>query len=42
MALPGGFDPSAPAVGGGLFGLPHSAEEAGVVVIPVPWEATVS
>lgn len=37
-----GFDPDAPAVGGGIYGLPHSPEQAGVVLIPVPWEATVS
>ena len=42
MALPAPFDPSAPAIGGGLFGLPSTPEDAGVVVIPVPWEATVS
>jgi agmatinase len=36
------FDPSAPAAGGGLFGLPSRPEDAQVVVIPVPWEATVS
>jgi agmatinase len=36
------FDPSAPGAGGGLFGLPSPVEEAGVVIIPVPWEATVS
>ncbi len=36
------FDPSAPAAGGGLYGLPTTVDEAGVVVIPVPWEATVS
>jgi agmatinase len=36
------FDPSAPALGEGLFGLPSTPETAQVVVIPVPWEATVS
>ncbi len=36
------FDPDAPATGGGIYGLPHSPEEAGVIIIPVPWEATVS
>ncbi len=36
------FDPSAPAIGGGIYGLPHTPEEAAVVLIPVPWEATVS
>src|SRR6187455_635942 len=42
MPLPAGFDPSAPASAGGLFGLPSTPEDADVVVIPVPWEATVS
>ncbi len=37
------FDPSAPArAGGGIFGLPGSEEEAGVVVVGVPFEATTS
>jgi agmatinase len=36
------FDPDAPSSHNGLFGLPHTPEEAEVVVIPVPWEATVS
>jgi agmatinase len=36
------FDPSAPGARAGLFGLPFTAEEAGVVIVPVPWEATVS
>ena len=36
------FDPSAAAVGGGIFGLPFQAEQARVVLVPVPWEATVS
>ena len=37
-----GFDPDAAAVAGGLFGLPHPPEEARVVIVPVPWEATTS
>lgn len=37
------FDPDAPAQdGSGIYGLPHSAEEAHVILIPVPWEATTS
>jgi agmatinase len=36
------FDPSAPALHEGLFGLPWTPDTAQVVVIPVPWEATVS
>jgi agmatinase len=36
------FDPDGAAVGDGIFGLPQTPEEAGVVLIPVPWEATCS
>ena len=37
------FDPNAVAsAGAGLFGLPYSVSEARVVVVPVPWEVTVS
>ncbi|WP_426059944.1 agmatinase family protein [Hymenobacter sp. B1770] len=37
------FDPNAPGdSAGGLFGLPFTPEEAQVVVVPVPWEVTVS
>lgn len=43
MALPDAhFDPDSPATGDTLFGLPHTVEEAAVVVIPVPFEATTS
>jgi agmatinase len=37
------FDPnSAAAADSGIFGLPHSFEEAKLVFLPVPWEATTS
>jgi agmatinase len=37
------FDPDSPgALNDGLFGLPHTLEQALVHVIPVPWEATTS
>ncbi|HEU5289721.1 MAG TPA: agmatinase family protein [Cyclobacteriaceae bacterium] len=36
------FDPNAPGGSNGLFGLPFSIEHAEVVVVPVPWEVTVS
>lgn len=36
------FDPSSAALHGGIYGLPHTPEQARVVLIPVPWEATVS
>jgi agmatinase len=40
---PSDFDPDAPARrGAGIFGLPHTPDEAAVVLIPVPWEATTS
>lgn len=36
------FDPGDPSVGGGIFGLPHTPEEARVILVPVPWEPTTS
>jgi agmatinase len=37
------FDPSAPAQpGSGVFGLPHTLDEAAAVLVPVPFEATTS
>jgi agmatinase len=37
------FDPDAPAsAGAGIYGLPFTPEEARVVVVPVPYEATTS
>lgn len=37
------FDPNAPAApDSGVYGLPHTPEEAEVVLIPVPFEATTS
>jgi len=36
------FDPNAPASDDGIFGLPGTPDDARVVLIPVPWEATVS
>ncbi|MFH1284332.1 MAG: agmatinase family protein [Candidatus Peregrinibacteria bacterium] len=37
------FDPEAPAVqNGNIFGLPFTAEESEVIVVPVPWEVTTS
>jgi agmatinase len=38
-----GFDPNgAPDGTGGVFGLPRSEKESALVLLPVPWEATVS
>lgn len=36
------FDPNAPGISHNLFGLPFSLDQAEVVIIPVPWEVTVS
>lgn len=36
------IDPNSAAVGGGIYGLPFSPEASRVVLVPVPWEATVS
>ena len=36
------FDPNGPGIKGNLFGLPYTIEEAELVIIPVPWEVTVS
>jgi agmatinase len=37
------FDPNGPSQPGcGIFGLPHTEQEALVVLVPVPWEATTS
>jgi agmatinase len=36
------FDPGAAAAFDGIYGLPHSVDEAKVVVVPVPWDATTS
>jgi len=36
------FNPNDPATGKNLFGLPFNEEESDIIVIPVPWEVTVS
>src|SRR5262249_16331342 len=36
------FDPSGPGLAGHAFGLPHTPDEARVVLVPVPFEATTS
>ena len=37
------FDPDSPAAAdGGVYGLPYSEKDAALVLLPVPWEATVS
>jgi len=36
------FDPNSPAEAGKLFGLPYGVEQSEIIIIPVPWEVTVS
>jgi agmatinase len=36
------IDPNGPALYEGIYGLPSTPEDARVVLVPVPWEATVS
>jgi len=36
------FDPNGVGVKGTLFGLPYDSENADIIVIPMPWDATVS
>jgi len=36
------FDVNGPGIAGNLFGLPYSPENSRLVILPVPWEATVS
>jgi len=38
----GTFDPNGPGIQGNLFGLPHAPATAELVIVPVPWEVTVS
>jgi len=41
-AVPADFDPDQEATGPGVFGLPTTAEDATLLLLPVPWAATVS
>lgn len=36
------FDPNGRGIKGNLFGLPYNTDNAEVIVVPVPWEVTVS
>lgn len=36
------FNPNDPGISGQLFGLPFNEETADVIIVPVPWEVTVS
>lgn len=42
MELENTFDPNGIGAKGTLFGLPYSVEDSDIVLIPVPWEVTVS
>jgi agmatinase len=42
MERPMSFDPGAAGLPGQAYGLPHSVDEARVVLVPVPFEATTS
>lgn len=42
MFIDNSYDPGSPGKKGSLYGLPYSAEEAKCVIIPVPWDVTVS
>jgi agmatinase len=37
-----GFDPNGPGIKGNLFGLPFTYGQSEIVLIPIPWEVTVS
>jgi agmatinase len=39
---PSTFDPNGPGIPGQLFGLPFTPESAELVIVPIPWEVTVS
>jgi agmatinase len=36
------FDPNGPGTAGNIFGLPFPIEHADLIIVPVPWEVTVS
>jgi agmatinase len=36
------FDPNGPGIAGNLFGLPFAEDQAELIILPVPWEITVS
>ncbi len=40
--VPAQFDPNSPGLAGQIFGLPFTEENAQVIIVPVPWEVTVS
>ena len=36
------FNPNGAGIKGNLFGLPFTIEESEIIIVPVPWEVTVS
>lgn len=42
MSTSSNYDPSAVGVKGSIFGLPFGEEDSRIVLLPVPWDATVS
>ncbi|SMD32102.1 agmatinase [Reichenbachiella faecimaris] len=42
MSSSANYDPSAVGVKGSIFGLPFGENDASIVLLPVPWDATVS
>ncbi len=36
------FNPNNPGIPGNIFGLPYSVEQADIVILPIPWDVTVS
>lgn len=36
------FDPNGPAIHDGIFGLPFEEQESELIILPVPWQVTVS
>lgn len=42
MSAPSHYNPSDVGVKGTIFGLPFTKDDANIVIVPVPWDATVS
>ena len=36
------FDPSGVGIKGSLFGFPYQPEDADLIIVPMPWDVTVS
>jgi agmatinase len=36
------FNPNSPSDGRSIFGLPYTQEQANIIILPVPWDATAS